>query len=316
MVVWCRAYRATCSHVGQDLLWEASVPVPLSLRYVRFQFAVVREVQVVKWETFRHIVRIPPDLEDGSILEIKCDWVDSSHPGNVHNARAFMEIVLPHPPPVQGCLPPCGAVKKSEILVQFRALDFELQEDEAMCITGGTALLGNWQLQQVVWMTQTSLGCWESEMSIPASAFPVTYKYAVGRPERDLILEPGESRLIALPAVDEQPHVIAQHDGFIRREGRWRGAGVAVPLFSLRSRTSVGCGEFRDLVMMAKWCKKSGFAVLQLLPVSDTSVQGDWRDSYPYSSLCVFALHPIYLCLEDTIGVYCIGRWRDRIPSE
>ena len=43
-------------------------------------------------------------------------------------------------------------------------------------------------------------------------------------------------------------------------------------------------------------------AALQVLPVSDTSVRGTWRDSYPYSSLCVFALHPLYLRLQALSG--------------
>lgn len=49
---------------------------------------------------------------------------------------------------------------------------------------------------------------------------------------------------------------------------------------------------------------------LQVLPVSDTSVRGavpHWRDSYPYSSLCVFALHPLYLRLQALAGG--AGRW-------
>lgn len=31
----------------------------------------------------------------------------------------------------------------------------------------------------------------------------------------------------------------------------------------------------------------TGFRLIQLLPVNDTCVRKDWRDSYPYSSLCV-----------------------------
>ena len=78
-----------------------------------------------------------------------------------------------------------------------------------------------------------------------------------------------------------------------------------MPLFSLRTKNSIGCGEFVDIVPMAKWCKGSGFSVLQILPVADTCVNGDWRDSYPYSSLCVFALHPMYISLEKMIGMLC-----------
>jgi hypothetical protein len=42
----------------------------------------------------------------------------------------------------------------------------------------------------------------------------------------------------------------------------------------------------------------------QVLPVSDTSVRGTWRDSYPYSALCVFALHPLYLRLQALSGAW------------
>lgn len=39
-----------------------------------------------------------------------------------------------------------------------------------------------------------------------------------------------------------------------------------------------------------------------MLPVNDTSVRRSWRDSYPYSSLSVFALHPMYLRLSELPG--------------
>jgi 4-alpha-glucanotransferase len=35
-----------------------------------------------------------------------------------------------------------------------------------------------------------------------------------------------------------------------------------------------------------------------VLPVNDTSVYRMWWDSYPYSTLSVFALHPLYLRLQ------------------
>ena len=33
--------------------------------------------------------------------------------------------------------------------------------------------------------------------------------------------------------------------------------------------------------------------------MNDTWSRGDWRDSYPYSSISVYALHPIYLELRQ-----------------
>lgn len=80
-----------------------------------------------------------------------------------------------------------------------------------------------------------------------------------------------------------------------------RGAGVIVPVFSLRSENGLGVGEFLDLIPLADWAEKAGLSMIQILPVHDTSATGTWRDSYPYSPISAFALHPIYLRL-DAIG--------------
>ncbi|KAK4784300.1 hypothetical protein SAY86_018668 [Trapa natans] len=92
------------------------------------------------------------------------------------------------------------------------------------------------------------------------------------------------------------------------REMPWRGAGVAIPMFSVRSEDDLGVGEFLDLKLVVDWAVESGFHLVQLLPINDTSVHGMWWDSYPYSSLSVFALHPLYLrvqalsdCIPDDI---------------
>ncbi len=82
----------------------------------------------------------------------------------------------------------------------------------------------------------------------------------------------------------------------------WRGAGTAVPVFSLRSRGSFGVGEFADLIPLVDWAAQTGQQIIQLLPVNDTSRRGGWDDSYPYSPVSSFALHPIYLHLPS-VGV-------------
>ena len=62
----------------------------------------------------------------------------------------------------------------------------------------------------------------------------------------------------------------------------WRGTGVAIPVFSMRSSESVGAGEFLDLSLMVDMAAKTGMRLVQLLPVNDTSVNMMWWDSYPY----------------------------------
>lgn len=82
----------------------------------------------------------------------------------------------------------------------------------------------------------------------------------------------------------------------------FRGAGVAVPVFSLRSENDFGIGEFNDLRYMVDWAVKTGQCIIQLLPVNDTTRKGEWKDSYPYSPISSFALHPLYINLQ-AIGV-------------
>jgi len=73
--------------------------------------------------------------------------------------------------------------------------------------------------------------------------------------------------------------------------------GVVVPLFSLRSKESVGIGEFLDLIPFGKWAKKCGLDLIQLLPVNDTG-----EEPSPYSARSAFALNPVYIRLQEIEG--------------
>lgn len=101
--------------------------------------------------------------------------------------------------------------------------------------------------------------------------------------------------------------MLIRNDGYFHHPQPWRGAGVAVPVFSLRSSRSCGVGDFVDIRRLVDLCAAIGLQMVQVLPVNDTSVHLDWRDSYPYSSLSVFALHPLYLAVDDMIGMGGVG---------
>jgi 4-alpha-glucanotransferase len=105
-------------------------------------------------------------------------------------------------------------------------------------------------------------------------------------------------------------------DGDLRVNSNWRGTGVAIPVFSIRSGKGLGVGEFPDLKLVVDWAVKCQMNLIQILPINDTTVFKDYRDSYPYrfvcflnvacqltynrcSSVSVFALHPLYLRLDE-----------------
>lgn len=72
-----------------------------------------------------------------------------------------------------------------------------------------------------------------------------------------------------------------------------RRSGVALPLFSIRSKKSIGIGEIPDLRYIIDWCKITGMSILQLLPLNELG-----NDNSPYNAISTFALEPMYLCLS------------------
>jgi 4-alpha-glucanotransferase len=93
---------------------------------------------------------------------------------------------------------------------------------------------------------------------------------------------------------------------FLRTIPSWKGAGVAIPVFSLRSKKGFGIGEFDDLKLMIDWAKKTGQQIIQTLPINDTILYHTNYDSYPYNAVSVYALHPVYLHLEK------VGKIKDK----
>jgi 4-alpha-glucanotransferase len=78
----------------------------------------------------------------------------------------------------------------------------------------------------------------------------------------------------------------------------YHDAGVAVPVFSLRSEDGFGVGEFADIKKLADWTKETNLGIIQILPINDTTANYSWTDSYPYAAVSVYALHPQYISLE------------------
>lgn len=74
-------------------------------------------------------------------------------------------------------------------------------------------------------------------------------------------------------------------------------SGTAVPLFSLHSKTSIGIGEFLDLIPFARWAELCDFNIIQLLPVNDTGAE-----SSPYSARSAFALNPVFINIQSVQG--------------
>ncbi len=135
---------------------------------------------------------------------------------------------------------------------------------------------------------------WTTKLDI---AVPIHYYYSVtwhGRVRRsEWVFDPHE-----VPEVIEGT-TIDVADNWMDCPEDFRVAGTLVPVFSLRSEGSFGVGDFGDLNMMVDWVANTGQRLLQVLPINDTTTTHTWVDSYPYSCISVFALHPQYIDLRQ-----------------
>ncbi len=98
-------------------------------------------------------------------------------------------------------------------------------------------------------------------------------------------------------------HFNRKHQAEMFDQPGFKGAGTVVPVFALRSEDDFGIGEFKDLKPVVDWAASTGQCIIQLLPVNDTTRRGEWKDSYPYSPVSAFALHPIYMDLK-ALGIW------------
>lgn len=172
--------------------------------------------------------------------------------------------------------------------------------DWRLVIAGNNEALGSWNFENAEKMAQTSVGVWEVAVDLKKQKEFVQYKYAIldEKHEKIIAVEYGDNRL-AFPNQDEEIlQVHADHFFRFSAEQLYKAAGVAIPVFSLRSDDGFGVGEFSDLKKLADWAHKTNLSVIQILPINDTTANYSWTDSYPYAAISVYALHPQYLSLE------------------
>lgn len=182
--------------------------------------------------------------------------------------------------------------------VLFRVSAPQLQKGQSLALLGSHPMLGNWSPVRYLRMEYIGQRDWLLSVNMDAVGLPLEYKYVVVEDQTNELVawEEGDNRQISEELADGEVRVL--YGGMLRMaEKMWRVAGVAVPVFSLRSEHSFGVGDFGDLRLLVDWAVETGMRLIQLLPVNDTTTDGSWHDSYPYNITSCFALHPHYLDL-------------------
>jgi 4-alpha-glucanotransferase len=302
--------RALLLEYGDDTYWHGSIEVdPAEHPEVRYRYHLYAAPDTgpsgtenltpvrTDWDSDRRL-ELPAFRTD--VLQVVDAWNDAEAVENTFFTQPFQTVFLPHPDGV------AAGSEPDDFTHLLRVKAPQLNPDEVLCLLGHGPLLRHWDTTSPL-LLHLEGPWWTLRLKPGPGDFPLSYKYGVWnrRFNRFVRFEDGGNRPLYAPGRADAGlrSALVRHDGFARLPApQWRGAGVAIPVFSLRTEKSFGVGEFTDLAALVDWGKSVGLKMVQLLPVNDTTATHTRSDSYPYAAVSAFALHPLYLNLDELAG--------------
>lgn len=279
--------------------WTATVQLPKTVaeEKIIYNYVLVNGdgSTVVDWGTdkFLELQKI-----QAPTLHLLDTWNHAGYFENAFYTEPFQQVLLKQNETVVKTKP-----LKSATHI-FKVKSPLLNKDEVICLTGSFKAANNWDADAVLCMgKEADSPYFELQLNLSKEQFPIAYKYGVYNTKTKKLIqfESGDNRI--LQAAPETKQLTVVQDGFVYLPNHtWKGAGVSIPVFSIRTHDSFGVGEFADLKKMIDWGESVGLKMIQLLPINDTTATHTNKDSYPYAAISAFALHPLYLNLKALAG--------------
>ena len=274
------------------LHWSCDLDVAPKAKNITYYYSVERDGVCVKkeWQVVMHQLNVTAERANDYI--IYDHWRDIPEDSYLYSS-AFTDCIN-HQQPAE--------VKGNTFakIIRLIVRAPQLREGERLVLVGSDPLVGAWDVKRAVPMVEQAYNEWA--VDINAEALAVNYlefKFvALNDKKGSEAWETGYNRSVEIPEMKAGSVVSYElSQSFLERWNR-KFAGTLVPVFSLRSKKSAGIGDFGDLKSMIDLVAKTGQKVLQLLPINDTTITHTWTDSYPYSCISVFAIHPQYADLQ------------------
>ncbi len=227
--------------------------------------------------------------EKGINYTIYDHWIDIPEDSYLYSS-AFTDCVAKHTV-VKSPLKPFTTT------VRLKVRAPQLRQGERLALIGADKALGGWEILKALPMSEHNYNEWMVNVdAMKLQSNVLEFKFVVLDAEQDVtpIWEGGENRRVELPPLEPGDVVVYELPEALFPIYSQKIAGTLVPVFSLRSKTSFGVGDFGDLKKMVDWVSGTGQRLLQILPINDTTNTHTWTDSYPYSCISIFALHPQY----------------------
>jgi 4-alpha-glucanotransferase len=279
---------------GERWTFKLNLPAQKHQSTLVYYYEVERGGQKIRceWTTIRHMLELT--AVHGASYTVFDRWSDIPEDSYLYSS-AFTNCVRGREPqPIQQSS--FGATVRLVVRAP------QLRSDDRLAVIGKGDALGNWDATKAIPMTEHQFNEWV--VDIDTSKFTdrkLEFKFiAVNTKNQSASLwETGYNRTIELPLIEQKEVIVYNLDQAFFPLYNVRLAGTLVPVFSLRSEGSFGVGDFGDLKSMINLVYATGQRVLQILPVNDTTTTHSWQDSYPYSCISIFAIHPQYVDLRE-----------------
>lgn len=272
--------------------WACDWGVESPEKSYTYYYSVEREGRAVKteWLMIKH--QLDVNAKKAAVYTLYDHWKAMPEDAFLYSS-AFTDCINHQVP--QEMKPETGS-KIVRLIVRAP----QLRDGERLGVLGADKALGAWDVQKILPMTQHTYNEWVADIDAThLEGSHLEFKFVAFRnAKNDLLWEASMNRTVDLPEMKAGELVSYELDQAFFALYNRKLAGTLVPVFSLRTRKSAGIGDFGDLKTMIDFVASTGQKVLQLLPINDTTITHTWTDSYPYSCISVFAIHPQYANLH------------------
>lgn len=272
--------------------WSLLLDVPTSLLEADYAYQSLNadgQPSAEPWRPMRHVSLDPPH----AVYTLHDRWQTIPDDSPLYTS-AFTHAHFARQEPQ----PPTKATHPRSLILRVPAP--RVGKDEHVAIVGSCDSLGNWDPTRAVRMSDAHFPDWEVCLDLDTLTLPFEYKFILRNTDgQHHQWEADFNRTWTGSTPRASEVVIVSETPFHDARPSWKGAGTVIPVFSLRSESSFGVGDLHDLRLLVDWAAETGQCAVQVLPMNDTTATRTHRDSYPYSAISVYALHPMYISLPD-----------------
>ncbi|MCD8291762.1 MAG: 4-alpha-glucanotransferase [Prevotella sp.] len=276
-------------------VWTCNLKLDFKVnKYIDYYYSVLRgENNIIReeWKTEAHRLELHRGKVKNFIVFDR--WIDIPEDSYLYSS-AFTDCIY------QRKIKPTP-LNEHPITVRIKVRAPQLRGNERLMLVGNEKILGSWKVKTGVIMHEHNYNEWVADIDVKKlSNKTFEYKFVAVdiKDNENIIWEDRNNRNMYIPDMEDGSIAVYEVEGALFPIYNTKCAGTLVPVFSLRSKDSFGVGDFGDLKKMIDWVSLTKQRVLQILPINDTTTTHTWTDSYPYSCISIFALHPQYVDLN------------------